>query len=94
MYVLLCLVPHLCPTLQDPMDCSPPGSSVHEIYPGKNTRVGCHAPPLGDLPNQGFPSCVCLFVAPTQLVPLFYIEFQIQMNNILLALLSIPRSLL
>ena len=53
MYVLLCLVPHLCPTLQDPMDCSPPGSSVHEIYPGKNTGVGCHAPPLGDLPNQG-----------------------------------------
>ena len=25
------LVPHLCPTLCDPMDCSPPGSSVHEI---------------------------------------------------------------
>ena len=21
-----------CPTLQDPMDCSPPGSSVHGIY--------------------------------------------------------------
>ena len=25
------LVPHLCPTLCDPMDCSPPGSSVHEL---------------------------------------------------------------
>ena len=24
------------------MDCSPPGSSVHGIFPGKNTRVGCH----------------------------------------------------
>ena len=22
---------HLCPTLCDPMDCSPPGSSVHEV---------------------------------------------------------------
>ena len=22
----------LCPTLCDPMDCSPPGSSVHEIF--------------------------------------------------------------
>ena len=22
----------LCPTLSDPMDCSPPGSSVHEIF--------------------------------------------------------------
>ena len=26
-----CLVAELCPTLCDPMDCSPPGSSVHEI---------------------------------------------------------------
>ena len=23
--------------------CSPPGSSVHEDSPGKNTGVGCHA---------------------------------------------------
>ena len=26
----------------DPVDCSPPGSSVHEDSPGKNTGVGCH----------------------------------------------------
>ena len=26
-----CLVAQLCPTLCDPMDCSPPGSSVHGI---------------------------------------------------------------
>ena len=32
-----------CPTLCNPMDCSPPGSSVHEDSPGKNTRMGCHA---------------------------------------------------
>ena len=31
-----------CPTLCDPMDCSPPGSSVHGDSPGKNTGVGCH----------------------------------------------------
>ena len=24
------------------MDCSPPGSSVHGDFPGKNTGVGCH----------------------------------------------------
>ena len=24
------------------MDCSPPGSSVHGIFPSKNTGVGCH----------------------------------------------------
>ena len=28
--------------LCDPMDCSPPGYSVHGIFPGKSTRVGCH----------------------------------------------------
>ena len=31
-----------CPTLSDPMDCSLPGSSVHGIFPGKSTGVGCH----------------------------------------------------
>ena len=37
------LVAQLCPTLCNPMDCSPPGSSVHGDSPGKNTGVGCHA---------------------------------------------------
>ena len=27
-----CSVTHLCPVLCDPMDCSPPGSSVHGIF--------------------------------------------------------------
>ena len=30
-YAVLCLVALLCPTLCDPLDCSPPGSSVHGI---------------------------------------------------------------
>ena len=29
---MLCLVAQLCLTLCDPMDCSPPGSSVHGIF--------------------------------------------------------------
>ena len=33
---------HLCPTLYDPMDRSPPGSSVHGDSSGKNNGVGCH----------------------------------------------------
>ena len=33
------------------MDCSPPGSSVHGDFPGKNTEGGCHCPPPGNLPN-------------------------------------------
>ena len=32
-----------CLPLCDPMDCSLPGSSVHGIFPGKSTGVGCHA---------------------------------------------------
>ena len=31
-----------CPTLSNPMDCSPPGSSVPWDFPGKSTGVGCH----------------------------------------------------
>ena len=30
------------PTLSDPMDCIPPGSSVHGDFPGKSTGEGCH----------------------------------------------------
>ena len=35
------LVAQPCLTLCDPMDCSPPGSSVHGDSLGKNTGVGC-----------------------------------------------------
>ena len=47
---MLCLVTQLCPTLCDPMDCSPPGSSVH--FPGRNTGVGCHSLFQGIFPTQ------------------------------------------
>ena len=50
-----------CPTLCNPMDYSPPGSSVHEDSPGKNTGVGCHALLQGIIPTQrpnpGLPHC-------------------------------------
>ena len=38
-----CLAAQSCRTLCNPMDCSPPGSSVRGDSPGKNTGVGCHA---------------------------------------------------
>ena len=44
------LVTQLYPTLCDPMDCSPPGSSVYGDSPGKNTS-GFPCPPPGDLLN-------------------------------------------
>ena len=49
----MCLVAQLCPTLCDPLDCSPPGSSVNGDSPGKNTGVGCHALLQGIFPTQG-----------------------------------------
>ena len=35
------MLPLSCPTLT-PMDSSPPGSSVHGIFPGTNTGLDCH----------------------------------------------------
>ena len=48
-----CLVTHLCPTLCDPVACSPPGSSAHGDSLGKNAGVGCHALLQGIFPTQG-----------------------------------------
>ena len=48
-----CLVAESCPSLCDPMDCSPPGSSVRGDSPCKNTGVGCHALLQGIFPTQG-----------------------------------------
>ena len=42
-----------CPTLCNPVDSSPPGSSVHGDSPGKDTGVGCHALLQRGLPNPG-----------------------------------------
>ena len=47
------LVTQSCPTLCDPMDCSPPGCSVHENTPGKKTGVGFHFLLQGIFPTQG-----------------------------------------
>ena len=55
------LVTQSCLTLWDPMDCSPPGSSVHGDSPGKNTGVGCHILLQRIFPTQrmnpGLPHC-------------------------------------
>ena len=50
-YKEMCLVTQLYLTFCDPMDCSPPGFSVHGDSPGRSTGVDCHALPPGDLPN-------------------------------------------
>ena len=50
-----------CLSLCEPMDCSQPGSSVHGIFPGKNTGVGFNFLIQGLLliqgSNLGLPHC-------------------------------------
>ena len=43
----------LCPTLWDPMDCSPPGLA-HWNFPGKKNGVGCHFLLQWIFPIQGW----------------------------------------
>ena len=47
------LVAQLCPTLCGPMDCSPPGFSVHRILQARTLGVGCHSLLQGIFPTQG-----------------------------------------
>ena len=47
---------HLCLTLCEPMDHSPPDSSVHGDSPGKNTGVSYHALLQRIFPTQGLNS--------------------------------------
>ena len=50
-----------CPTLCGPMNCSPPGSSVHRILHSKNTKAGSHALLQGIFQTQGSnPRLLCL----------------------------------
>ena len=46
------LITQSCPTLCDPMNCSPPGSSPWN-FPGKSTGVGCHFLLQGIFLTQG-----------------------------------------
>ena len=57
----MCSVAQSCPTLCNPIDFSPPGSSVHGssqarilewVFPGKNT-MGCHFLLQGNFLTQG-----------------------------------------
>ena len=49
----VCLVTQSCPTLLDPLDCSPPGSSVHGIFFRQEYWSGLPFPTPGDLSNPG-----------------------------------------
>ena len=50
-----CLVAKLCPALMWPIDCSPPGSSIHGTSQARNWS-GLPFPSPGELPNLGIKS--------------------------------------
>ena len=55
----MCVCAQLCLTFCDPMDCSPPDSSVHGIHSSVHGILqeeywsGLPFPPPGDLPSPG-----------------------------------------
>ena len=51
--MIIGIIAQSCLTLCNPMDCIPPGSSVHVDSLGKNIEVGCHALLQGIFPTQG-----------------------------------------
>ena len=64
MYVQFCL------THCDPLDCSPPASSVHEIFQARILEwSGLPFPPPGDLPDPGIK---LVFVEPPALQGRFF----------------------
>ena len=48
----MCLVAQSCPTLWKPLDCSPPGPSVHGIFQARILEW-VTIPSPGDLPDPG-----------------------------------------
>ena len=67
-------VSQLCPAFCNPVDCSPPGSSVHGDSPGKNTGVGCHFLLQGIIPTQDLDPCLLrLLHWQTDSLPLFHL---------------------
>jgi len=51
--VYVCSVTRSCPTLCNPMDCSPPGSSVHRVFQVGILESVCHFLLQRILPTQG-----------------------------------------
>ena len=54
----MCSVTPLCLTLYDPMDYSPPGSSVHRISQSRILEWGLPFLPPGDIPHPGSNPCL------------------------------------
>ena len=74
----VCMGAKLCPTLCDPMDCSPPGASVHGIF---QVRIlgggdGLPFPPPWNLPNPGIEPG--LLVSPAMVSGFFTTDLEVR----------------
>ena len=68
---MACLCAQSSRTLFNPMDCNPPGCSVHGIFLGKYTGVGCHFLFKGNFPIQRLnSSLLCLLHCQADSLPL------------------------
>ena len=74
--VCMCALSRL--TLCDPMDYSPPRSSVRAIFQARNTEVGCHFLLQGIFLSQGLNPCLlCLLNWQVNLLPPHYLGSRI-----------------
>ena len=69
-----------CPILCDPMDCSPPGFSIHEILQARILEWVAIPSPQGIFPTQvlnpGLPYCrQILYHLSHQRIPLFSVDW-------------------
>ena len=67
----VCVPAQSCLTLCEPVECSPPGSSVHGIFPVKNTGVGCYFSLQEIFRTQG--SNLCLLYQLVNSLPLSHL---------------------
>ena len=74
-HAVLCFVSQLCPTLCDPIDCSPPGYSVHGDFPGKNTGHTCTQLILKPPPLHDVARFIMYFECSYDFLPQLQVEF-------------------
>ena len=70
----MCLITQSCPTLCNPMDCSPLGSSVHGVFQMQEYWSELPFPSPGDRLTQGLKSCLCLLHWQAGSLPLSHLE--------------------
>ena len=86
----LCLDTQSCPTLSDPMDCSPPGSRLLCVWAFSRQEYwsGLPCPHPGDLPNPGIKPR-----SPARRRILYHLSHQESQKNAGLGSLSLPQGI-